>query len=240
MKRKMYLTMASLIFAGVLNAQSIQVVYQEQIKTPDNLKNMDDPAIAAVVKAQLEKMNKTMVLYYDKGESLYKQLTTDNDAQSMQGNISVQTVQINSGGSYYKSQKDKKSIAQEYIVDRAFLITEPLRSEWQLLPEEKNIGNYKCKKATNSKNATAWYCPEIPISDGPYLYQGLPGLILEVDIPGKIITMQNIEFDAIVKDKILSPKTGKKISREEYIKTLEKKSKDLGASGKNPVSIIKM
>lgn len=28
---------------------------------------------------------------------------------------------------------------------------------------------------------TAWYCPDIPISDGPYVFSGLPGLIIKIE-----------------------------------------------------------
>lgn len=53
--------------------------------------------------------------------------------------------------------------------------------------DEREILGYKVKKATAKglevdTEITAWYTPEINISNGPYLYWGLPGLILEVDI----------------------------------------------------------
>ena len=57
--------------------------------------------------------------------------------------------------------------------------------KWQLIQEEdKNILGYSCKKATTSfagRNYEAWYNPEIPISDGPYKFSGLPGLIVKLN-----------------------------------------------------------
>tara|TARA_R110000751_G_scaffold287399_1_gene392086 strand:- start:1265 stop:1525 length:261 start_codon:yes stop_codon:yes gene_type:complete len=32
------------------------------------------------------------------------------------------------------------------------------------------------------RDFTAWYTPEIPVQYGPYVYSGLPGLILEVQV----------------------------------------------------------
>jgi hypothetical protein len=55
--------------------------------------------------------------------------------------------------------------------------------DWKLFPEGKKIQGYACQKATASyrgRKYTAWYCPEIAISEGPYVFGGLPGLILEI------------------------------------------------------------
>lgn len=53
--------------------------------------------------------------------------------------------------------------------------------------EEKEVLGYRLKKATakgleEDTEITAWYAPDIKMSQGPYLYWGLPGLILEIDI----------------------------------------------------------
>jgi GLPGLI family protein len=237
--------MASLfISTSLLNAQSMKAVYQEQLKMPDNAKELDNPAIASAVAAQLSKMNKTMILYYEKGTSLFEQLSSSsaaNDVQSsFQSNINVRVQQMGGGGCYYKNQKKNESVSQEYIMDKAFLITEPLNSEWKLLSGEKKIGDYSCKKAVNDKNVTAWYCPNIPVSDGPYLYQGLPGLILEIETPTKIIMMQSIEFEPVITNKIQTPKTGKKISRDEFNKIRTKKREELGVQGEKGMSVIKL
>lgn len=54
---------------------------------------------------------------------------------------------------------------------------------WKLVNEKKDIAGYNCRKAETKfagRNYTAWYSEEIPMSDGPYKFQGLPGLILEI------------------------------------------------------------
>lgn len=55
--------------------------------------------------------------------------------------------------------------------------------QWKLINEKKNILTYECYKAETTfrgRNFIAWYTKDIPISDGPYKFAGLPGLILEV------------------------------------------------------------
>ncbi|WHF52599.1 GLPGLI family protein [Chryseobacterium gotjawalense] len=62
-------------------------------------------------------------------------------------------------------------------------ITEKSRPKWALANEEKKIRDYLCQKAeTNFKgrNWIAWFTKEIPVSEGPYKFSGLPGLIVEI------------------------------------------------------------
>lgn len=54
---------------------------------------------------------------------------------------------------------------------------------WNLSSGEKKIQGYSCKKATctyRGREYIAWYCPDIALSEGPYVFKGLPGLILEI------------------------------------------------------------
>lgn len=55
--------------------------------------------------------------------------------------------------------------------------------DWKLTSGTKNIGEYKCKEATlnyGGRKWTAYYTEEIPLNYGPYIFNGLPGLILEI------------------------------------------------------------
>ena len=54
---------------------------------------------------------------------------------------------------------------------------------WNITEEQKTIDNYACQKAVctfGGRTYEAWFAPDIPISDGPWKFYGLPGLILEV------------------------------------------------------------
>jgi GLPGLI family protein len=53
---------------------------------------------------------------------------------------------------------------------------------WTLENESKKIDSLECFKATTifkGRNYVAWYCPKIPVPDGPWKLGGLPGLIIE-------------------------------------------------------------
>lgn len=56
--------------------------------------------------------------------------------------------------------------------------------EWNILPDSTNsVLGYECLKAEcdfHGKHWYAWFTPEIPVSEGPWKFAGLPGLILSV------------------------------------------------------------
>ena len=55
--------------------------------------------------------------------------------------------------------------------------------DWKISSETENINGYLCTKATcllNEVRVTAWFCPTINVSDGPLMYNGLPGFIIRV------------------------------------------------------------
>jgi GLPGLI family protein len=54
---------------------------------------------------------------------------------------------------------------------------------WNLVNEYKKIGKYNCQKAMTKRYGRTWiayFTKEIPFSFGPYKFNKLPGLILEV------------------------------------------------------------
>lgn len=55
--------------------------------------------------------------------------------------------------------------------------------QWEFTEDTKQIGQYSVIKATTSfggRDYEAWFTLEVPILDGPYVFSGLPGLILEL------------------------------------------------------------
>ncbi|SKB26475.1 GLPGLI family protein [Parapedobacter luteus] len=55
--------------------------------------------------------------------------------------------------------------------------------EWQIKEDTLRIGDMFCQRADvrfGGRDWVAWFTPEIPISDGPYKFCGLPGLIVSI------------------------------------------------------------
>lgn len=78
---------------------------------------------------------------------------------------------------------------------------------------------------------TAWYTPEIPVSQGPEGYWGLPGLILEINDGKTTILCSKIVLNPKDKVEIKAPTTGKEISQKEYDETVMKKMEELREMG---------
>lgn len=54
---------------------------------------------------------------------------------------------------------------------------------WKISSEQKIIGKYKCQRAETNyggRNWIAWFTTELPFGDGPYIFSGLPGLIVSI------------------------------------------------------------
>ncbi|WP_299012752.1 GLPGLI family protein [uncultured Polaribacter sp.] len=76
---------------------------------------------------------------------------------------------------------------------------------------------------------TAWYTPQIPVSNGPGEYWGLPGLILEVNQGRTTILCTEIVMNPEDKIKIEQPTKGEEITRKDYTETITKKMEEMRA-----------
>ncbi len=74
---------------------------------------------------------------------------------------------------------------------------------------------------------TAWYTPEIPVSQGPEAYWGLPGLILEVNDGKTTILCSKVVMNVKEKAEIKEPNKGKEVSQKEYDEIVTKKMEEM-------------
>ena len=137
---------------------------------------------------------------------------------------------------------------------KIFLVKDNIEPiDWKLEKETKFIGQYQCFKATYTKmvpkpmtfdsasdvvlddkepemierEVTAWYTPQVPVNSGPVMYQGLPGLILEIH-DGKLnIVCSKIILNPEDEVSIKEPMKGKEVNQEDYNKIREKKQKEM-------------
>lgn len=71
----------------------------------------------------------------------------------------------------------------EKILNKLYTIDSKISLDWKIENDKKIIGIYTAQKAMlNFKGRVweAWFTNDIPISDGPYIFNNLPGLILEI------------------------------------------------------------
>ncbi len=65
-----------------------------------------------------------------------------------------------------------------------FKIIQHITLDWQIGTETDLIQGKKCQRATveyKGRKYNAWFTNEIPVSEGPYKFSGLPGLIVKIE-----------------------------------------------------------
>jgi GLPGLI family protein len=223
------------------------------IKFGKDQKGVDDK-MQEELRKRLQKMNqKTFILNFDKNSSTYREeVQLQAPRPQAGGQISVFSFGGSGGGSiFYKNIKENRFANQTEIQGKRFLVKDKLKDfKWELSSETKNIGNYTCYKASFSKEVentnmiiengksvkekiketiitTAWYTTQVSISNGPGNYQGLPGLILEINDGKKIIVCTEIILNPSEKISIQEPKKGKVVSQKKYIKIQKEKSDEM-------------
>lgn len=126
-----------------------------------------------------------------------------------------------------KNHKDGKLLYLLQIPkmnDKFYYLQDKNLFNWKIEDEIKEIKGYKVQKATTSfagRDYIAWFTPEVPISDGPYKFGGLPGLILEIADTDKD---WNFEFFGLEQ---LSPKLDFKLNLKQYTYTEKQELLDL-------------
>ena len=202
---------------------------------------------------KMKKMfQKTFILNFTKEESTYKQEATLKAPQPQANGLSFVSFGGGSDNSIlYKNIKENSYVNKTDIMGKAFLIKDDLKNlDWELTSETKNIGTYTCYKATYSveaektsmkmadnqlkqtkekytKTTTAWFTMQIPVSNGPENYGGLPGLILEINDGKLTIVCTEIILNPKSKIKIEVPEKGKKVNQKKFDEIQEKKSKEM-------------
>lgn len=147
----------------------------------------------------------------------------------------------------WKTTNESKQIGQ-YIAFKATAIKKVNPSDFQMArPKKKDeTENAEAKEdSTQQQNpmdrieipeeieVTAWFTPQIPVSNGPGEYAGLPGLILELNVYRTTLLCSKIVMNPKEAEKIEPPKRGTKVSREEYIQIVKEKTRELQENFRN-------
>lgn len=117
---------------------------------------------------------------------------------------------------------------------------EPKKETEEGKVDEKATEEKKEEKKTNffaeidmpkEVTVTAWYCPEIPVNQGPDEYWGLPGLIMEVNDGKTVIMCSKLVLNVKEKIEIKAPTGGDKVTQKEYDDIMMKKMKEMSEMG---------
>lgn len=160
--------------------------------------------------------NITEKQFLESREVFSKKFLIQDDAKMPQWKMGVETKKI---GSYtcYKATMIKE--------DNSIEFRGPRRGRGNQKKEEET--KTEETKAPKKVEVTAWYTLDIPVSNGPGEYWGLPGLILEVSAGRTTVLCTEVILNPKEKLSIEKPKKGSKISREKFNKMLKEKMEEM-------------
>ncbi|ATC34764.1 GLPGLI family protein [Elizabethkingia anophelis] len=185
MKLKLIKICLTFITVGFLPAQSFRAFYDMKYKTDST---------------SAEFVTKNMVLDYNIDNSVfysYKLYKSDSTIVTNEAhNIITKTVSRDYAFFVKKDLKTGSVKKYNNILLDLFEISEKLpKFNWKLSKDSKVIGQMKCQKATTSykgRDWIAWFTTDIPVHEGPYIFNGLPGLIVALND-----TKNNYEFSLV-------------------------------------------
>ena len=242
------------IFAQDFSGRAIYRTHRKSSIKLDSTTMASSLGIQEQLEAQMRKMfQKTYSLDFTKSKSVYKEVQ-ELDAPNAPSSNGVMIMVQGSNGSndvLYKNISENRMANKKELMGKVFLIRDNLVAyDWEMMGETKNIGNYTCYKAkfeieeediqinmidgevkeekvTKKRTLVAWYTPEVPISNGPSNYGGLPGLILEVNDGNQTIVCSEIVLNPKEVKEIKEPTKGKVVTRDEFSKISFEKTKEM-------------
>jgi GLPGLI family protein len=122
----------------------------------------------------------------------------------------------------FKNHPSGKMTITDHIVSTDYLYEEELNDiSWQIEQETKMYLSYLCQKASavfRGRSYEAWFAPDLPISDGPWKFVGLPGLILSIEDNRHYFSFQAVGIENAASPVLFPKKNYVKTSRKEVEK----------------------
>ena len=137
-------------------------------------------------------------------------------------------------GSSFTVLKDYREKTMNYydnVFIDYFVYPDSVAIGWQLENDTLYVCGYLCRKARTNfrgRNWTAYYTDEIPVSDGPWKFSGLPGLILKVEDSDKEHIFTAISIRTANSNIYVYKKSLFKTNRERFNKQLKDYRTDAG------------
>ena len=238
MKSLLVLITLMLPLLGIANedpkpGKSGTIVYEETMQMKIHFEGNDEhfkdmiPKSRSVLKA----------LVFNEGVSLYKDASDSESGEieinSEDGGAQWQMKMVRPEYKYYKNIEEGTKTEMREFMGKRFLIKGEIPTQpWKLGEETEEVLGYTCKKASYSDEEgtiVAYYTSDLPISNGPAQFGGLPGLILKLDMDdgNRVLVAKKIDFEDA--EEIQEPTKGKEVSQEEFDEIVEAKMKEMGA-----------
>lgn len=122
----------------------------------------------------------------------------------------------------YKNYPAGKLTYTDRILDYYKYEEEYAPQPWEIKGDTTTVLGYTCQMATcnfRGRNYTAWFTTEIPVSEGPWKFNGLPGLIMKVEDASRHYSFEIIGIRQVTDTPIcFQEQKYIKVSRKEFMK----------------------
>ena len=199
-------------------------------------KRGNDPQIKNFLAELPEERTNVQVLAFNSKKALFKEDDSEKDAtpgnlqEALNWESRFKPPSSVLQKMYYDFEKNQKLEQMEYMT-RIFLVKSDIAPlAWKLGSEKKKILDYTCMGATmnlDDQEIVAWFAPEIPVSLGPAIFIGLPGLILAVERNGETAYVAtSVDLTPPAEESMEKPDKGTKVTQEQFESIKEEKEKE--------------
>lgn len=254
--KKMFVIACAVLGAGSASAQQLEgrVVYERTQQLQIRLAGMEGSE-QILPRTRTDKVE----VLFGNNQSIRRTLEDDTPDETQLGGNGGGQVRIMIAGQddiIYHNFAEGRTAEQREFAAKTYLVLDSIgKQNWKLTGETRTIlnqvcqqavtqrittrrsvsfdnGNMKTEEVPDTMNITAWFAPAIPVPAGPE-YQGqLPGLILAIDINNGRTVYQAVELSPKVDiAKIKEPKSGKKMTQEEFRKERDKAMEEMQRNG---------
>lgn len=171
-------------------------------------------------------------------ESEFRMVEKVENDQPSEGGI---VIKVSAGqGITYKNLNESLILKSVTSFNKDFLVVDSVKNyNWKISRESREILGYEVRKAEVLVDSTttviAWYAPKLSYKNGPDVYGGLPGLILEIEVNSESekrgkrkITYKAVSLNVAADKKgIERPKKGKKLTQEEFTEWTEEQRRKM-------------
>jgi GLPGLI family protein len=177
-------------------------------------------------------------VFVEHNKSIYRQLNmSSQDKQISKSEYDDAVLLFSPTGKdisiVYKNYSKGELYSKHEVAYKYFVVKDSLNIfSWEILNEKKKILGFNCQLASmhfRGRDYQAWFTSELPVG-GPWKYDGLPGMILEIKSLDDFIKfkVQKIKNDRLQLDKTDNPFSLRKaISWQEFIDLYKKKAIEL-------------
>lgn len=230
-----------LLSAQFLPAQTAgRILFEERMDLHKNL-----PPDREELKDMIPQYNTSeFELYFQDSITVYKakkQLEDPAETTAQSGNTRMS---MRWGGRdnrvVYKNVSANQMIDSREFMQKQFLIQGTLDNrKWKVTGRQQEILGQLCLSATTTVdtfNVEAWFAPQLAPHSGPADYQGLPGMVLKVDIDNgfRTITAKEILYEPVDPEILVAPSKGKEVTAEEFEQIRQEKMKEMGGMNGRP------